>query len=146
MRSVGADGSFFMSAIGSLLHDTHETTTCSRDSVIVREGVRSEARGSAARPKRKRDADRGSFASLVAVLQATGNLVCFVSSASKGLSLQETWRTDCPMRSQLRQLMGDVALDRMLQSQPVRQQGRQNIPQVHPWFASEDKARAGTSQ
>ena len=77
------------------------------------------------------DADRSSFASLVAVLQATGNASFVRKLSSEGIKSARDLE-NAP-RSRIRGLIGDVAMDRLFQSQPARAQVRGDIPEVHPY-------------
>ena len=75
------------------------------------------------------DADRSSFASLVTVLQATGNSAFVRQLRSAGI--KSARELENAPRSQIRAMIGDVAMDRLFLSQPARAQVRRDIPEVH---------------
>ena len=71
------------------------------------------------------DVDRGSFASLVAVLQSTGNASFVRELSSNGIKSAKDLEN--ASRPRVRELIGDVAMDRLFQFQPVRAQVRRDI-------------------
>ena len=77
------------------------------------------------------ESDRSLFASLVEVLRATENAGFLGQLSAKGVKSARDLE-NVP-RSQLREIMGDVALDRLLQFQQARKPGRSDIPVVHPY-------------
>ena len=76
--------------------------------------------------------DRGSFASLVEVLREQGVVQCLGVLQAAGV--KSAWDLENRSRSELRSLIGDIALDTLLASRRSRQvPARSDVPVVHPY-------------